>query len=192
MKTRKSFLIIYTLLAMVYMLFFALPAFPDNKIEIMVTNSSVIVPADDSISNRLLFKFDLPSSLNDKRIDYAEIDFYTKVDSLSSQSVMLTAYPLTTDWNKSTASWSSPWGNSGGDFNDSLGEIGMVKSSGEEKVRLDITHMVERWQKQTLANYGLVVFPLETDRKIDSLEHHPGLASNVYAKVVIYFSYTHP
>ena len=192
MKKSISYLLIYTLLVCGIVLSLTSLAFPDNKIEIIISDASLIVPDNDSLSSRLLFKFDLPSSLSDKRIDFAEVVFYTKTDSSSTHSVMLAAYPVTTDWNKSSASWSNPWTNSGGDYNDSLCEIGLVKSSSEERIRLDITHFVERWQKQSMPNYGLIVFPVETDRRIIGLVHPPGFAMNVYAKVIIYYSYTHP
>jgi hypothetical protein len=192
MKKRICYFLIYSLLVGGFVLSLSSLAFSDNKVEISISDASLIAPDSDSLSSRLLFKFDLPSSLSDKRIDFAEVDFYTKVDSSSTHSVMLAAYPLTMDWNKSNASWSNPWANRGGDYNDSLCEIGMVKSSSEERVRLDITRLVERWQKQSMNNYGLIVFPLETDRKIVSLVNHPSFGTNVYAKVIIYFSYTHP
>lgn len=192
MKKSMSYLLIYTLFVGGIVLSLTSLAFSDNKVEIAISDASLIVPDNDSLSSRLLFKFDLPSSLSDKRIDFAEVVFYTKTDSSSTHSVMLAAYPVTTDWNKSSASWSNPWTNIGGDYNDSLCEMGFVKFSGEGKVRLDITNFVERWQKQSMANYGLIVFPLETDRKIISLVHPPSFDMNVYAKVIIYFSYTHP
>jgi hypothetical protein len=192
MKKRICYFLIYSLLVGGFVLSLSSLAFSDNKVEISISDASLIAPDSDSLSSRMLFKFDLPLSLNDKRIDFAEVVFYAKMDSSSTHSIMLAAYPVTTDWNKSSASWSNPWTNSGGDYNDSLCEIGLVKSSGEERVRLEITHFVERWQKQSMANYGLIVFPLETDRKIMSLVHHPSFDTNVYAKVIIYYSYTHP
>ena len=192
MKTMSSLKGFFLMLMVLAVILTASPCFSDNKIEFQVSNVSIISPGTDSISNRLLFKFDLPSSLNDKRIDYAEVVFYANVDTLSRHSVLFAGYPITNEWNKTSASWSNPWTKTGGDFNDSLYEIGMIKTKGDGKVRFDITRLAERWQQQSMPNYGIILIPLEKDRKITGLVHPSDFPQGVFAKVTIYFSYTHP
>jgi hypothetical protein len=166
--------------------------FADNRIDIEVLNATVLVPPSDSLSRRLLFKFDLPSNLNDKRIDYAQIVFYAHVDTLSRHSLLFGGYALTTDWNKSTVSWSNPWATEGGDYNDSLYEIGLAKAKGDGKIRFNITHLVEKWVQESVPNYGILIIPLEEHRKITELVHPSSFPQGVFAKVTIFFSYTHP
>ena len=167
-------------------------AFSDNRVDIEVSNAAMMVAANDSLSNRLLFKFDLPSKLNDKRIDYAEILFHAKIDTLSRYSALFAAHPLTTNWNKTGISWSSPWTTEGGDYNDSSCGIGLIKTRNDGKIRLDITHLVKRWVHESVPNYGIIIIPLEEKRKITELVHPSSFPQGVFAKVTIFFSYTHP
>jgi hypothetical protein len=167
-------------------------AFSDNRIDIEVSNVAVLVPPNDSLSSRLLFKFELPSQLDDKRIDFAEIVFYAKIDTLSKHSGLFGEYPVTTDWNKAGVSWSNPWTTAGGDYNDSLCEIGLVKAKGDGRIRFNITHLVEKWVHESVPNYGIIIIPLEDHRQITELLHPASFPQGVFAKVTIFFSYTHP
>ncbi|MGB2804431.1 MAG: DNRLRE domain-containing protein, partial [Candidatus Zixiibacteriota bacterium] len=159
---------------------------------INVSNACIISPGNDSLSSRVLFKFDLPSKLSDKRIDYAEVVFKASIDTLSRHSVMFAGYPVTTEWSGATASWSGIWTNEGGDYNDSLYEIGLIKSGSDGVVRFDITRLVRSWQQNSMSNYGLIIIPVEEERRITKLVHPFGFPQGVFAKVIIYFSYTHP
>ena len=192
MKTRISPIKLFPILVGALLMLFASPVFCDNRVDINVSDACMINPGHDSLSSRVLLKFDLPSKLSDKRIDYAEVVFKAKIDTLSRFSVMFAGYPVTTDWNKATASWSGTWSNAGGDYNDSLYEIGLIKARGDGQVRFDITRLVTSWQQVAISNYGLIIIPLEEDRKITELIHPSGFPQGVYAKVRIYFSYTHP
>jgi hypothetical protein len=187
MKPRTIILIIIATV-----IFCSPSAFSDNRVDIQVSEAAVIVPANDSVSSRLLFKFDLPTKLNDKRIDFAQIVFYAKIDTSSRYSALLGGHAVTTNWNKAGVSWSNPWTIEGGDYNDSLYEIGLIKARTDGKVRLNITHLVERWVHESVPNYGIIIIPLEEERKITELVHPSSFPEGVFAKVMIFFSYTHP
>lgn len=105
---------------------------------------------------------------------------------------MFAGYPVTTDWNNASASWSNPWTNEGGDFNDSLYEIGLIKAGSDGAVRFDITRLVTSWQQGTISNHGLIIIPLEENRRITELVRQSSFPQGVFARVIIYFSYTHP
>jgi len=192
MKPTESSMKLFPLFVGVLVIFFASPVFCDNRVDIDVSDVCIISPGNDSLSSRVLLKFDLPSKLSDKRIDYAEVVFEAKIDTLSRFSVMFAGYPVTFDWNKAAVSWSGSWTNEGGDYNDSLYEIGLIKAGGNGVVRFDITRLVTSWQQEAISNYGLIIIPLEEDRRITELLHPSGYPQGVYAKVRIYFSYTHP
>jgi len=192
MKARNFFKKTFPLFVAVMVIFSASPGFSDNRVDIEVSNACIISPGVDSLSSRVLLKFDLPSKLDDKRIDYAEVVFYANIDTLSRHSVMFAGYPINSDWNKATASWSGTWTNEGGDYNDSLYEIGLIKARGDGKVRFDITRLVTSWQQESLPNYGLIIIPVEEERKITGLVHPSDFPQGVFAKVTIYFSYMHP
>jgi hypothetical protein len=164
----------------------------DNRVDIYVSNAYLMSPGNDSLSSRVLLRFDLPSELDDKRIDYAEVVFKAEVDTLSRHSVTFAGYPVTRDWIGAGLSWSSPWTNEGGDYNDSLYETGLIKARGDGTVRFDITRLVTAWQQRSLTNYGLIIIPAEEERKITHLVHPTEFPQGVFAKVTIYFSYTHP
>jgi hypothetical protein len=191
MKSRNLSKMIFAIVVLLTMSFNS-PVLADNMVDINVSKACVINPRTDSLSSRILFKFDLPSMLSDKRIDYAEVVFQAKIDTLSRYSVMFAGFPVTTDWNNATASWSNPWTKEGGDYNDSLYEIGLIKARGDGEVRFDITRLVRGWQQGSISNYGLMIKPLEEERKIKELVHPTSLPQGVFAKVRIYFSYTHP
>jgi hypothetical protein len=186
----KARILTLTIIAMVILC--SNSAFSDNRVDIEVSNAAIIAPANDSLSPRLLFKFDLPSKLNDKRIDFAEIVFHAKIDTLSRHSVLFAGYPVTTNWNNAGISWSNPWTAEGGDYNDSLYEIGLIKTKGDGKIRFDITRLVKRWVHESVPNYGIIVIPIEEERKITELVHPSSFPEGVFAKVTIFFSYTHP
>jgi hypothetical protein len=170
----------------------AATALGDKRVEIDVSSACLISPGNDSLSSRVLLRFDLPSELDDKRIDYAEVVFKAEVDTLSRYSVTFAGYPVTRGWIGAGLSWSSPWTNEGGDYNDSLYETGLVKTRGDGTVRFDITRLVTAWQQGSLANYGLIIIPVEEERRITQLVHPAEFPQGVFAKVTIYFSYTHP
>jgi hypothetical protein len=192
MKTTISPLKLFPVFVSALLMLFTSPVLCDNRVDIDVSDACMISPRNDSLSSRVLLKFDLPSKLSDKRIDYAEIVFEANIDTLSRYSVMFAGYPVTSDWNKASASWSVAWTNDGGDYNDSLYEIGLMKAGGDGQVRFDVTRLVTSWQQGRISNYGLIIIPLEEDRKITELVHPSGYPQGVYAKVRIYFSYTHP
>ena len=192
MKTRKLPMSLFPVFVGALLMLFASPVFCDNRVDIDVSDACIISPGNDSLSSRVLLKFDLPSKLSDKRIDYAEVVFRAKIDTLSRFSVMFAGYPVSSDWNKASVSWSGTWTNDGGDYNDSLYEIGLMKARSDGQVRFDITRLVTSWQQETISNYGLIIIPLEEDRKITELVHPSDFPQGVYAKVRVYFSYTHP
>lgn len=192
MKARKSPMKFFPLFVGALVILCASPVFCDNRVDINVSNACIISPGNDSLSSRVLFKFDLPSKLSDKRIDYAEVVFKASIDTLSRHSVMFAGYPVTTEWSGATASWSGIWTNEGGDYNDSLYEIGLIKSGSDGVVRFDITRLVRSWQQNSMSNYGLIIIPVEEERRITKLVHPFGFPQGVFAKVIIYFSYTHP
>ena len=181
-----------SLTTLLIVMLWSISGFSDNRVNIEVSSVGILMPGDDSTSYRLLFKFDLPSKLNDKRIDYAEIVFFAEVDTLSRHSVLLVAHPVTTGWNNAGVSWSNPWTTEGGDYNDSLYGIGLIKPRRDGRVELDITRLVKRWVHESAPNYGIIIIPLERYRKITDLVHPSSFSEGVFAKVTIFFSYTHP
>jgi hypothetical protein len=181
MYSKRSLKWILALVLPLVMTASAATTFADNRIDIDVSSACLMSPGNDSLSSRVLLKFDLPSKLDDKRIDYAEVVFKAEVDTLSRYSVMFSGYPVIRDWTSE-----------GGYYNDSLYETGLIKAGGDGTVRFDITRMVTAWQQRSLANYGLIIIPSEEDRRITRLNQPDGFPQGVFAKVTIYFSYTHP
>ncbi len=192
MHSKRSLKWIPALVLTPMTIIFATTASADNRVDINVSSACLMSPGNDSLSSRVLLKFDLPSKLDDKRIDYAEVIFKAEVDTLSRYSVMFAGYPVTRDWTGAAPSWSNSWTNEGGDYNDSLYETGLIKAGGDGTVRFDITRLVTAWQQGSLANHGLIIIPSEEDRRITRLNQPDAFPQGVFAKVTIYFSYTHP
>ena len=70
--------------------------------------------------------------------------------------------------------------------------LNQVRSIHTNSPKETITRLVRSWQQQVMLNYGLIIIPLEEERKITELVHPSGFPQGVLAKVTIYFSYTHP
>ncbi len=175
-------------LLLVICFFFLFAAFLNGaELKIEVIKTATIDSTNKSFYGRLLFKFDLPSQLEEGFIDYAEIIFKSEPNMSNARTVVLGAYPLTRDWEENDVAWDSPWTDEGGDYIDSLGLSGLLLKSKDYRIALDITQIVRLWVKKSLSNYGLVLIPLESEYSLKLL-HHPDLPDDVNAEVRIFFT----
>ena len=156
--------------------------------ETSVTQVGTISPNQSSDFGRLLFKFNLPDELNGVTIDYAELIFTATTDTGSSYICLMGAYPLTKNWESANLSWSDGWTTPGGDFADTICSSSLIRSSSEQLTRIDITDIVQMWVEGSLANYGLVVMPLEDSSRFLKLHANSQLPPNVLAKVRVFYT----
>ena len=147
-----------------------------------------ISPKLSSQFGRLLFKFDLPQQLDGVIIDYAELVFTATPDTGSGYICLMGAYPVTKDWKSDNLSWSEAWTNTGGDYADSIYSTGVIRTSTDRPTRMDITDIVQMWADGDLANYGLILMPLEDLGRFLKLHTTPGLPEGAKAKVRVYFT----
>lgn len=157
------------------------------ELNIEVTKTATIDSTNSSAYGRLLFKFELPSHLEKSSIDYAELIFKAEPNISNTRLVVLSAYPLTRDWEENNVSWNSPWTDEGGDYIDTLGLSGLLLKSKDYKIALDITEILRLWVDNSLSNYGLILIPLEPEYSLKLL-HHPDLSDDVDAKVRIFYT----
>ena len=101
----------------------------------------------------LLLKFDLPVELRNARIDLAYLRFKVDADTIR-KSIPLLVQPMLQAWasgqrlaSLSNASVSADHSN--------LGRLTLKSGKGE----IEITHIIQAWQKGELQNLGLLVYP---------------------------------
>lgn len=147
-----------------------------------------ISPKLSSQFGRLLFRFDLPQQLDRVVIDYAELVFTATPDTGSGYICLMGAYPVTRGWTSDNISWSETWTNTGGDYADSIYSTCVIRTSTDRPTRMDITDIVQMWANGDLANYGLILMPLEDSGRFLKLHSTPGMPEGAQAKVRVYFT----
>lgn len=156
--------------------------------ESSVTQIGTISPNPTSDFGRLLFKFDMPDQLKGVIIDYAELRFTATPDTGKSYICLMGAFPVTKSWVSANLSWSDSWTNSGGDYADSIYTSCLIRTSTDKLTRIDITDIVQMWVDGTIANYGLILMPLEDSNRFLKLHNSLNLPPNVKAKVRIFYT----
>jgi len=154
------------------------------NLEVEVTDVVAISSGD---TTRFLLQFDLPSQLVGSTIDYAELRFSAQPDSGLEQPLDIAGYRLTAGWDMDAVSWTYPWANPGGDYNDSTLTVSTLSGEENQRVSLDLTGILSAWAKGR-PSYGLILKPLiEKGRNftvVQDAEFPPG----VKAKVEVYYT----
>lgn len=68
----------------------------------------------------------------------------------------LNFYPLTTDWDVDNVSWTYPWINPGGDFNEEVHCFYALRGTDDDTVRVDLTDIFQYWNGDG-DNFGIIV-----------------------------------
>jgi hypothetical protein len=125
-----------------------------EKTSVTLTDYAVIAPEGHSEQARVLFQVDLPD-LRGKEVDFAQLSF--GIASLPGPYLEIEVYPLTTSWDSRSVSWTSPWQNVGGDFDDEDVTLVAITRGESLKGHADVTDIVRSWTKGTRTNRGIVL-----------------------------------
>jgi len=71
--------------------------------------------------------------------------------------VSIRVYPITIDWSSDAVSWTSPWTNPGGDFDDVFYAEYAIGSTGAQEIQIDLTDLCMRWADGRLPYYGFLI-----------------------------------
>jgi hypothetical protein len=131
-----------------------------RKVTVSPAKVAAIVSPSDSRDSRVLLFFELPSDVMNPR---ATVDFATlhcKAQVMDAAMGQIDIFPMATEWkDKGTISWNAPWKEPGGDYSgDFLTSNYSLKSEfGVKEVAINVTEIVQKWQKGELANNGIML-----------------------------------
>ena len=132
-----------------------------GTIDLPPSQLAVIYPApnDPVIEHgaRLLMEFDLPDSLNSKRIIYAEVWAPFPLENLRDTTLSFDLFSLTASWDENEVNWIFPWQNPGGDI-DSLSTFRRYFAvASADSLNLDLTELTREWVGGGRPNNGFLV-----------------------------------
>lgn len=154
---------------------------------IPVTETATIDPYTAN-AGRLLFRFDLPEDLDGAFIDYAELLFKVDSEPPSSHCIVIGGFPVSTDWDQETVSWSNPWTNTGGDHLDTVMATCLDSRTENRLTSLDITEIVKFWVEKKIDNFGVILLDLDPAEKKLKLQETTLLPQGTQAQVRIFYT----
>jgi len=117
-------------------------------------------PPNDRIADhgvRLLVQFNLPDSLADKRLIYAELSTPMQLPQFRDTIFSIDVFPIETPWDEDHITWLFPWQNPGGDI-DTLNAFKRFFTIGSsDSLNLDLTELTRGWVHEGLPNCGCAI-----------------------------------
>jgi hypothetical protein len=103
---------------------------------------------------RGLLRFDLSDIPAGASVTSARF-YLVPQDDRTGQATYL--YRLTSGWSESSATWSSPWLEPGGDFGDSFSYAQILNEQKNCAIEVNITGLVQAWVDGDFPNYGILL-----------------------------------
>jgi hypothetical protein len=132
-----------------------------DSLLIPVQKLGVIYPPqgnpDSSIGLRILARFEIPDSLSDYRITYAEASVPFNMMQNRDTSFSAEVFSITTAWDEDSVTWEFPWINPGGDIDSSLVFSRFFTMGQLERINFDLTNVVNEWLDSSITNNGFIV-----------------------------------
>lgn len=170
MKTK-----VYILLISLVLVSLLVSSINARKLILLPEKVSVITSPSESRDVRVLLYFNLPEDVLDSR---AIVDFVTLTcEAQVTGAVMgqIDIFPVTNEWKSlGEISWDNPWENAGGDYSEEYLESNYTLKSewGKKEISIDITEVVQDWQKGTLSNNGIIIKLSQDDLENYSLKYN--------------------
>jgi hypothetical protein len=120
-----------------------------------ITTATTITP--DSGNARLLMKPEIGLPDTTIVIDRAILDLWVSPQTEDTTYISIRVYPLTTSWSSEAASWTNPWTNPGGDFDEVNYAEYAISIPGEQNIQVDLTDLAMRWADGRLPYYGFII-----------------------------------
>jgi hypothetical protein len=131
------------------------------NIDLRVQQLNVIYPppSDQNIehSARLLLQFQLPDSLSNKRIIFAEAWMQIPIPQFRDTTFSFDFIPIIRSWEENNTSWNYPWQTPGGDI-DSVSAFHRYFTIGSsDSINIDLTEISREWLSGNRPNNGVLV-----------------------------------
>jgi hypothetical protein len=127
--------------------------------------------------DRFLLKFDLPTALANKKIDFAAVKLTLPVDTSLKRPVSFTVFAVSRDWDPENVTWSGSWTTPGGDFNNLYVTTVTILPKRNRPVVADLTPLTRLWAKGTAANFGIILVPIPDENQTYKLPTTPPTVS---------------
>jgi len=146
--------------------------------------ATIDIRPDNAADLRGLLRFDLSAIPANATITSATLYLYEKDNK---NGVIAYIYRVTSSWTELTASWNSPWGTAGGDFN--LTSYGSFLAEQKDcMASLNLKNLVQDWVNQKYPNYGLMLYMTGSNHKFTFVsKEEPG---NLEERPRLSISYT--
>jgi hypothetical protein len=131
-------------------------------------------------SQEEIFKFDLPEIPQGSRIDFAGLVMRVRRDSTRDDYLSFRLVPITSDWTASSIQ-----GGQVLSLDSTLPAFAVADVNRNDKIELDITHLVSAWLKGEKANRG---FLLETEFPEEQTKFSAKSNAGAKAELVIYYT----
>jgi hypothetical protein len=142
-----------------------------GEVTVDVDRLALLEPAQDdydSLSSRIAIHFNIPDSLEGKKVIYAELLIplnFSNIDIVGERILELQAHNITSEWD-GNAGWNAPWENAGGDIDTLSFYTYTLKMEGETSVYMDVTHFVKPIIESNTDNFGLMLIPIKHDQNV--------------------------
>ncbi len=116
-----------------------------------------VIHDPDSQNNRFIFRPEIDIFGESTYIVKATLS--TEITPLTNDTTFLEIriYPITTDWYGNNVSWTNPWNEPGGDFDELHYAHALVSLPQEQEVRFDLTNLLQGFCSGNLEYYGFIV-----------------------------------
>lgn len=137
-------------------------------------------------SSQIAIYFDIPDSLSDKHIAYAELSIgldFSSFNIVGNRTLEIEARNITDDWTTE-----DDWNSLADDYDTLSYYTFIFEASGNSKIYLDITKFVKGVTKNSNDNYGLMLIPHKFDQWAFHVNQNIAnqIANNANVKIVFH------
>ncbi len=130
-------------------------------------------------SRQEIFQFDLPEMPQGSRIDFAGLVLYLQRDTVKDDYLFLKLLPITSDWTAASVQNGQVL-----ELDAESPSYAVANANLEDKIELDITHLVSAWLKGEKTNRGFV---LETEFPEEETKFSAKSNAGAKAELVVYY-----
>jgi hypothetical protein len=164
----------------------------------LIAQQRLVLPAErilsisspeDSLTQRTLLRFDLPSELANVTVDYAIVRFKAEPvpSGKSATRLSLVVHPVSSGWSSSTT-WSNDWKRAGGDFRDRPSTWHAVMADRDNLVEALVTEIVQDWVNGKYENNGLLVLGAAEGSVSFELVDHRRRETDRLAELIVWYT----
>lgn len=117
----------------------------------------------------MALKFDLSTISQNATVNSAKVRIYKHGNfSMYRQPAEYDIHLITTDWSESSANWTTPWTNEGGDYDANKIETYYYPGNYNGWIEYTVTDAVQEMVEGTLDNYGFIIMDTKSNNNTSS------------------------